>query len=277
MGDAWASGIGAYEAAAKRYHRAPEHESPERESTARLRGSVQARLNAMEPPVADVVQPGGSVHVKRPHPAEQTRTVRSRMYAEDGPVKVLDEIALDELEHKYLITSTIANSPSSSWDAWLLNGLSGTGTTVTSRVGNSVISRRVCVRGFVYNAAANSETMHCRIVILRDTQSRNGTIGTSAASPFVGGGSFYTNDSYNPSTVGDDKRYQILADRTFCEQKLVSQLRIPFAFCIDLPDEICTMGGTEGYLTPAYFLCHTYSGGLVSAMHMTAEWIYVDP
>lgn len=286
MGDAWAAGIGAYEVASRRYHRAPEgtpeHESPERDARAkRLRGSIADRLDAMEPPPAGEVQPGGAVHVKRTRPPESARSVRPRADERGGGAMVWDEILLDDLEQKYKVQAGNVLVPTNTWTNINLNYYPDAGgTDVSSRIGRSYVMRRLCVRGLLlFSTAATSDTLYCRIAIVRDGVGNTGALNTpnTQGGCFVGDGSLWVLDHYNPSTVGDGKRYQILADRVFNEQKICSVLRRSFAFCIDIPDEVVTQDTSTTYPMPGYVMVATCNGNIQPTLYWSAQVVYVDP
>lgn len=289
MGDAWANGIGGYEVASRRYHRAPEvgedgHPTPERsESVKRLRGSVADRLRGMEPPEAQPVQPGGATHVRRKRPAQDARVAGQRPRVDvpsHGP-SILDEILLDELEQKYRVQSSTFVVSTTTWSQAMMNYYPSTsGTDVSTRVGNSFIARRLCVRGLLYyDTAATSDTLYCRVVLLRDGKTTTGDMATpnTQSGAFLGDGSLWIHDHYNPSTVGDDKRYQILVDRVFNEQKISNVIRRGFQFCVDLDDEVITYNPATTCNMPAYILAATCNGPVQPTLYWCANLVYVDP
>lgn len=271
MAGLWTGGLGGYERAPSPVGVPPQESPPKR-----LRGSTEHRLNGMEPPASGAVQPGGAVTAKRRRPADSARTVRARVEGEQRGRRVKDEIALDELEQKFtLLNATGIGLSAVGWGSTTLNECSA-GTGVNARVGSNVIARRLVVRGVIHVTATNSETLHFRLVLLRDGQTENGAINTNTMSPFVGDGTFFVNDLYNPTTVGDDKRYQILADRTVTLQRVTSPLRHGFAFSVDLHDEV-VRPALFTYMNPSYILCGTRAGALTVSMDVSAQMVFVDP
>lgn len=288
MGDAWASGIGAYEVASRRYHRAPDDrpaESPQREETVkRLRGSVRDRLDHMEPPQGEQLQPGVSVHVRAPPGIEQERRVRGRFEGEAHGPRVPDEELLDDLEHKYWI---IAGNPTSLtenvWSVLSLTEGINAGTDTNQRIGNSIIMRRLCVRGLMVKTSAASDQMVVRVIILRDSQTTTGAPSgavarLSAGAPLVDVATGQVIHAfYNPSTVGVGKRYQILSDRVYNPQCLVSTMRVAWSLCIDLNDEIAVAKGSSNYFMPAYAMLVCCNGANTPQLYWDAQTVFVDP
>lgn len=279
MGDAWANGVFGYQVAGSRYRDRPADE-PAPEGRKRLRGAIADRIGAMEPPPAQPVQPGGALHVKRNAPADTQRTVRARPTGAPDRSYVADEMLLDDFEQKIGANSGSFGVPATAWaQACLTTNPSSNGATVASRIGKSYILRRICVRGMLYfDSAATSDTMVVRVIVLRDCVTSTGATGTpnTDAGPVFGDGSFYVHDNYHPSNVGDGKRYQILVDRMFNEQKLVSVMRKEFAFCIDVDDEVLTDSGS-GSSTPAYIIMATCQGPIQPTLYYNSCSVFVDP
>lgn len=190
---------------------------------------------------------------------------------------------LSELELKVARTSLQYDMEDDQWDGsgtWGGRGaiLPSQGSSVTTRIGNKIIVRRLVCRGTIIDADTETNQVLYRLVIVRDTQRATVTMD---ANQLVFTDTEIT-ASFNPSFVGPDKRFQVLSDESFNVQKRRSgPLRVSFAYSIDVEDEIATNAEDGMGFTPQYYLLSQYNDDTVHFVlpSIAYTWVtyFVDP